>query len=141
MVVDVPPLREQSADLPTLIEEIIAELHSQPPRPRVTAEALATLAAGEWPGNLRQLRQVLATALVRSRSGHITLDDLPGDLATAGQRHLTKLERLERHALVTALRDKAWDREAAAHDLGISRATIYRKLKRFGIQTPAAPSA
>jgi len=140
VVVDVPPLREQTADLPTLIAEIIAELHPQPPRPRVTDDALATLAGGEWPGNLRQLRQVLATALVRSRSGHITVDDLPGDLVAAGQRHLTKLERLERQALVTALRDTAWDREAAAHDLGISRATIYRKLKRFGIQAPAAPA-
>jgi transcriptional regulator of acetoin/glycerol metabolism len=97
------------------------------------------LAGGEWRGNLRELRQVLATALVRSRSGHITVDDLPDDLATAGQRRLTKLERLERHALLTALRDAAWDREAAAHDLGISRATVYRKLKRFGIQAPAPP--
>jgi sigma-54 dependent transcriptional regulator, acetoin dehydrogenase operon transcriptional activator AcoR len=139
VVVDVPPLREQTADLPTLVAEIIAALHPQSPRPRVTGDALATLAGGEWPGNLRQLRQVLATALMRSRSGQITVDDLPGDLATAGQRHLTKLERLERQALVTALRETAWDREAAAHDLGISRATIYRKLKRFGIQSPTAP--
>jgi len=46
-------------------------------------------------------------------------------------------QRAEREVLVTALRDAAWDREAAARDLGISRATIYRKLRRFGIRPPA----
>jgi DNA-binding NtrC family response regulator len=137
VVVDVPPLRERVADLPALVAEIVAELRPQPPRPRCSPEALARMAAGEWPGNLRQLRQVVATALVRAMSGDITVDDLPGDLVAPGQRRLTKLERLERQALVTALRDSAWDREAAAQDLGISRATIYRKLKRFSILTPS----
>jgi transcriptional regulator of acetoin/glycerol metabolism len=135
----VPPLRERLADLPVLVTEIIAELRPQALRPRCTPQALAALAAGDWPGNIRQLRQVVATALVRSLSGDITVDDLPDELAAAGQRHLTKLERLERQALLTALRDAAWDREAAAQDLGISRATIYRKLKRFGIHPPTEP--
>jgi transcriptional regulator of acetoin/glycerol metabolism len=139
VVLEVPPLRERAADLPALATEIIANLHPQQPRPWFTQEALATLAGGDWPGNLRQLRQVVATALVRAASAEITMDDLPSDLVTVRQRHLTKLERLERRALVTALRDAAWDRQAAANDLGISRATIYRKLKRFGI--PAPPSA
>jgi transcriptional regulator of acetoin/glycerol metabolism len=141
VVLEVPPLRERTADLPDLVAEIIAELRPGPPRPRCTPEALAALAGGEWPGNLRQLRQVVATALVRSLSADITVDDLPGEHAGAGWRHLTKLERLERRALVTALRDAAGDREAAASDLGISRATIYRKLKRFGIRAPGVPGA
>jgi transcriptional regulator of acetoin/glycerol metabolism len=138
VVLDVPPLRERTAELPALVGEIIAELCPDPPRPRCTPDALATLAASEWPGNLRQLRQMVATALVRSASGDITVDDLPGELTVTRQRHLTKLERLERQALVTALREAAWDREVAALDLGISRATIYRKLKRFGIPAPPA---
>jgi DNA-binding NtrC family response regulator len=131
VVLDVPPLRERLGDLPALVSDIIAELRPEPPRPRCTPAALAALAGREWPGNVRQLRQVLATALVRSMSCDITADDLPG--GHAGARHLTKLELAERQALVTALRDAAWDREAAARDLGISRATIYRKLKRLGI--------
>jgi len=141
VVLDVPPLRERAADLPALVTEIIAELRPQPPRPRCTPEALAALAGSEWPGNVRQLRQVVATALVRSLSCDITADDLPGGYAGAGRdRHLTALERAERQALLTALRDADWDREAAARDLGISRATIYRKLKRFGIRSPAGPT-
>jgi sigma-54 dependent transcriptional regulator, acetoin dehydrogenase operon transcriptional activator AcoR len=74
---------------------------------------------------------MVATALVRSMSCDITADDLPG--GHAGARRLTKLKLTERQALVTALRDAAWDREATARDLGISRATVYRKLKRLGI--------
>jgi transcriptional regulator of acetoin/glycerol metabolism len=137
VVLDVPPLRARTAELPALLAEIIANLHPEHPRPRCTPEAMAALGGGEWPGNLRQLRQVVATALAHSSSGDITVEDLPDELTVPRQRRLTKLERLERQALMAALRDAAWDREAAAHDLGISRATVYRKLKRFGIPASA----
>lgn len=137
VVVDVPPLRERIADLPALVEEIIAELRPQRPRPRCAPAALAALAGHEWPGNVRQLRQVVTTALVRSMSCDITVDDLPDGCAAAG-RGLTRLELAERQALMTALRNARWDREAAARELGISRATIYRKLKRLGIRQERA---
>jgi transcriptional regulator of acetoin/glycerol metabolism len=137
VVVDVPPLRDRAADIPGLVAEIIAALRPQSPYPRCTPEALAVLTASDWPGNIRQLRQVIATALTRSMSCDITLDDLPaGYRGAARSRLLTGLERAERQALLTALRDAGWDREAAARDLGISRATIYRKLKRLGIAPP-----
>jgi sigma-54 dependent transcriptional regulator, acetoin dehydrogenase operon transcriptional activator AcoR len=139
VIVDVPPLRERAADIPALITEMIAQLRPEPPRPRCTPEALAALTASGWPGNVRQLRQVVATALVRSMSCDITLGDLPGGYPGAARgRRLTGLDMAERHALLAALRDAGWDREAAARDLGISRATIYRKLKRHGISPPAA---
>jgi sigma-54 dependent transcriptional regulator, acetoin dehydrogenase operon transcriptional activator AcoR len=138
VVVDVPALRDRAADIPALITEIIAELRPGQSRPRCTAEALAALAASQWPGNVRQLRQIVTTALVRSMSCDITIDDLPAGYPGAARgRQLTGLERAERQALLTALRDAAGDREAAARDLGISRATIYRKLRRLGIREPA----
>ena len=100
--------------------------------------ATAALGNAEWPGNIRRLRQVVTTALVHSLSGDITMDDLPEGLAGGRGRRLTGLEWHERQALITALRNAAGDREAAARELGISRATIYRKLKRHGIRPPAA---
>ena len=137
VVLDVPPLRDRAADIPALVTEIIERLHRGSPRPRCTPEALTVLADSEWPGNVRQLRQVVATALTRSMSCDITVDDLPAGYPGAPQgRRLTALDRAEREALVAALRAANGDREAAARDLGISRATIYRKLKRFKINAP-----
>ena len=134
VVLDVPPLRDRAADIPALVTEIIAELRPQPPHPRCTPEALAALNGSAWPGNVRQLRQVVATALTRSMSCDIAVDDLPSGYPGAARGgRLTGLERAEREALITALRETGWDREAAARDLGISRATIYRKLKRLKI--------
>ena len=64
---------------------------------------------------------------MRSLSCDITADDLPGEYAgTARGRRLTQLERVKREVLVTALRDAAWDREAAARELGISRPPALR---------------
>jgi sigma-54 dependent transcriptional regulator, acetoin dehydrogenase operon transcriptional activator AcoR len=140
VVLHVPPLRDRAADIPALVSEIIAELRPGSPRPRCTPAALTALARGDWPGNVRQLRQVVATALVSAMSCDITVNDLPEPHAWAGPgRRPSGLERAERQALVTALRDAAGDREAAARELGISRATIYRKLKRHGIGPPPAP--
>jgi transcriptional regulator of acetoin/glycerol metabolism len=137
VIADVPPLRDRAAEVPGLVTEIIAQLRPEPPRPRCTPEALAALAGREWPGNVRQLRQVVATALTRSMSCDITIDDLPGGYAEAARgRRLSGLERAEREALLAALRAAGWNREAAARDLGISRATIYRKLKRHQIGPP-----
>ena len=97
------------------------------------------MTASQWPGNVRQLRQVVTTALVRSMSCDITIDDLPADYrGAAGGRQLSALERAERQALLTALRAAAGNREAAARELGISRATIYRKLRRLGIREDAS---
>jgi transcriptional regulator of acetoin/glycerol metabolism len=147
IILDVPPLRDRSGDIPALVADILAQLHPGQPRPRCTPEALTALAGGDWPGNVRQLRQVVATALVRSMSCDITIGDLPGRYPGGGRgRHLTGFERAERDALLAALREADWDREAAARDLGISRATIYRKLKRLNVtppvrKQPAMPSA
>jgi transcriptional regulator of acetoin/glycerol metabolism len=84
----------------------------------------------------------VATALTRSMSCDITVDDLPAGYDGAGRgRYLTTLERAERQALIAALRDADWDRETAARELGISRATIYRKLKRLWIgPLPRSPA-
>jgi transcriptional regulator of acetoin/glycerol metabolism len=139
VIVDMPPLRDRAADIPGLVAGIIAQVHPRQPRPRCTPEALAALAGGEWPGNVGQLRQVVATALTHSLSCDITVDDLPGGYRGAARaRRQGGLERAEREALITALRAAGWDREAAARDLGISRATIYRKLKRHRIEPPPA---
>lgn len=148
VIVDVPPLRDRVDDIPALVTGIVAELAPGPRPPRLTHDAMAVLLRSTWPGNIRQLRQALATALAALgasaeygsgpapawTAGDITADDLPVGLLDADpRRQLGRLERMERQAIVTALRECGGDKEAAADVLGVSRATIYRKLKKFHI--------
>lgn len=141
VALDVPPLRERRDDIAHLVSDLIAQLQPAGPRPRCTPDALAVLLRHPWPGNVRELRQVVATALAQSMACDITVDDLPLAHDAGAAYRGTKLERLERQALVTALRDAGWNKAIAARELGISRATIYRKIKSYRIHPPARRDA
>lgn len=133
----VPPLRERPEDVPALIDELLAELGRDGARRRCTAPALSALRTHRWPGNVRELRRVLATALVNSMNFDVGVHHLPDGYREppAGQR-LALLESTERDTIVAALTKSGWNKERAAADLGISRATIYRKIRRFAIVPP-----
>ncbi|WP_433503351.1 sigma-54-dependent Fis family transcriptional regulator [Pseudonocardia halophobica] len=131
----VPPLRDRAADLPGLVDELLGELApADGPRPRCTAQALTALRAQPWPGNVRELRRVLAGAMVSAMHFDIGVRHLPeGYRAGPRTRPLARLESTERDAIVAALEKAGGNKDRAAADLGISRATIYRKIRRFGI--------
>ncbi|MFR9805654.1 sigma-54-dependent Fis family transcriptional regulator [Pseudonocardia sp. RS010] len=131
----VPPLRDRAGDLPRLVDELLGELApADGPRPRCTAQAMTALRAHLWPGNVRELRRVLATAMVTAMHFDIGVRHLPeGYRAGAPTRPLARLESTERDAIVAALEKAGGNKDRAAADLGISRATIYRKIRRFGI--------
>jgi transcriptional regulator of acetoin/glycerol metabolism len=138
VTVTVPPLRERLADLPALVSELLTELSGDEAAPRCTGPVLSALKRQPWPENIRELRRVLATALVNCMHFDLTIHDLPpGYRQLPARRALALLESTERDAIVTALRKTGWNKDEAAAELGISRATIYRKIKRFGIRTPA----
>ncbi|MFW3172204.1 sigma-54-dependent Fis family transcriptional regulator [Geodermatophilus sp. CPCC 206100] len=132
-VLAVLPLRERRGTVPELCRDLLAALAGRDGGPAALApRAEAALAAGDWPGNVRQLLQVLATARLRATGAEIGLDDLPAHhRGAAAGRALGEMERLERQALLAALRATGGDRTAVARRLGISRATVYRKLKRY----------
>ncbi|MCE0765691.1 hypothetical protein LWC35_22695 [Pseudonocardia kujensis] len=131
----VPPLRDRAADLSALVEELLGELApADGPRPRCTAQALTALRAHPWPGNVRELRRVLAGATVAAMHFDIAVRHLPeGYRAGPPTRPLARMESTERDAIVAALEKAGGNKDRAAADLGISRATIYRKIRRFGI--------
>ncbi len=138
VVVDVPPLRERAEDVPTLVGELLAELAGNGTAPRCTAPVLNALKRQPWPGNVRELRRVVATALVTCMHLDVTVHDLPKEYRQPPeQRRLALLESTERDTIVAALQQAGWNKDVAAAELGISRATIYRKIKRFGIRAPA----
>lgn len=135
VVITVPPLRDRMHELKDISRAILVELQRNNGREiRLSARALAALHAVDWHGNIRQLYQVLATSRVRAAGGEIKVHDLPPRYSRYEQaRSLTHLERLERRALATALSEVDGNRALAAERLGISRATVYRKVKAYGL--------
>jgi Transcriptional regulator containing PAS, AAA-type ATPase, and DNA-binding domains len=88
----------------------------------------------EWPGNVRQLESLIQGILARRPSGDIMLDDLPPESRPSiPSRPLGHLERMERVAIMATLTATRGNKKKAAARLGISRATLYRKLRSLDI--------
>ena len=101
-------------------------------------EAMQLLLRSSWPGNTRQLWQVLGRVVHHKRSGTIYPADLPSECWRVSRRLLSPLESMERDAIVQALLDLHGNKVKTAESLGMSRATIYRKIHQYGIVTPAS---
>lgn len=130
--VTVPPLRNRSGDLPSLVTDVLAEL--APGRDaRLSAEALRTLSRHGWPGNVAELRATLDSALRRRPVGVLEVGDLPESCQSAPRGALRPVDQAERDAIVAALRASDGNRAAAAAALGVARSTLYRKIAQYGI--------
>jgi transcriptional regulator of acetoin/glycerol metabolism len=134
--VTLPPLRHHVEDLPELATFFLGKL-SQHGRLSVSPEAATLLVRSSWPGNVEQLWQVFRRIVQHRRTGSILARDLPPECLTVSRRLLSPLESLERDAIVQSLRDTDGNKAKAAESLGMSRATIYRKIHEYGIIIPA----
>lgn len=151
VTVRLPPLRDRREDIPALIEYFarqFAERHGKRIR-GVSAAARKRLFHFDWPGNVRQLRNVVESMVVVDADGTLDLDDLPEELAepvgepTVGSALASSaslsdwvgrpLEELERAFIAETLRVTGGNRELAARYLGIGERTLYRKIKQFGL--------
>jgi transcriptional regulator of acetoin/glycerol metabolism len=133
--VEVPPLRLRLEDLPPLVSFFLAKLgHGS--QVTCSPEAMRLLLRSSWPGNVDQLHHVLQQIGLHRRSGPIDAEDLPAETLSMSRRVLTRLESMERDAIVRGLTDSGGNKVAAARSLGMSRATIYRKIHEYGIVTP-----
>ncbi|MEU6645961.1 helix-turn-helix domain-containing protein [Saccharomonospora sp. NPDC046836] len=131
--VELPPLRERRADIPALARTLLDEL-----RPgtslRLTAGALELLAAQPWPGNLRELETVLGEAAERRSAGDITARDLaPSCQVSAPSLRLTGWQQAEHDAITKALAAADGNKVHAARRLGISRSTLYNRMRALRI--------
>jgi transcriptional regulator with AAA-type ATPase domain len=130
--VELPPLRHHIEDLNELVPFFLARL-SQQGRLTCSPEAMQLLLRHNWPGNAEQLWQVLKQVVQRRRAGVIMPKDLPPECWTVSRRLLSPLESIERDAIVQSLQDHDGNKVRAAEALGMSRATIYRKIHEYGI--------
>jgi transcriptional regulator of acetoin/glycerol metabolism len=128
--VGVPPLRSRTEDIPLLVTAIMQSIGADQ---RWQPEALAALGRAEWPGNLRQLHNLVVCCALGGPAGDIGPADLPPELGPGSGRALTPIEQLEMAAIVAGLRDAGGNKLVAASRLGISRSTLYRKLRAYGI--------
>ena len=138
--VELPPLRHHVDDLQELVPFFLARL-SQHGRVVCSPEAMQLLLRSSWPGNTAQLWQVLKRVVQRRRAGSIQPADLPPECWTVSRRLLSPLESMERDAIVQSLLDCDGNKVKAAESLGMSRATIYRKIHEYGIVTPGPAPA
>lgn len=153
--VHLPPLRERREDIPRIIRHAIAKyaagLKIDPPD--ITDAAVMRLTSFRWPGNVRQLLNVVQNMVVMALpDGALDVRHIPDDIAMADEENAegdapggagaaapgslagTSLEQLEKRAIRETLRLTAGNRETAAKMLGIGERTLYRKLKEYGLR-------
>ncbi len=133
--IEVPPLRHHVEDVAELVPHLLARL-TRGGNLGVSPAVMRVLMRNLWPGNVEQLYQVLRTTVARRRSGVVELGDLPPECRATTRRVLTPLEAIECDAIVDALVDTDGNKAEAARQLGMSRATIYRKIRGYGLTVP-----
>ena len=136
--VRLPSLAERKEDIPLLIEDSLRR-HSLSRGSRYTLhdETMAILQNHNWPGNIRELKNVMERSVVFAEDGLILPKHLPGYLLSvcdnSGQEGSLSLEEAERRAIVQALEKSSGNITAAAEVLGIARNTLYNKLRKYNI--------
>src|SRR5262249_51575688 len=128
--IHMPPLRVRRDDIPLLTAHFVQSLSHGPSR--ASSRLLRLLAGADWPGNVRQLREVVATAATRATGAEINVDDLAYAHQTAVARNpLSRLEEAELHQIRDALTEANGNRVKAAAILQIGRSTLYRKIEMY----------
>ncbi len=145
-----PPLRERTDDIPLLVEHFLRK-HAERlgrARPSVDKDVYATFNRYPWPGNIRELENIVERALVLDTDGALGLDDLPDRLRAREQPHGrlrmelpdegVSLEDVEKELLVAALEKHTWNQTRAAAFLRITRSTLLYRMQKFGIEREKA---
>ena len=142
----VPPLRERSDDIPLLVDHFLTR-HAERlgrPRPAVDKPVYSAFNLYAWPGNIRELENVIERALVLDRDGALGMDDLPDRVKASGQRmgnlrielpdEGISLEDVERELLLAALEKNNWNQTRAAAYLNITRSTLLYRMQKFNLE-------
>jgi DNA-binding NtrC family response regulator len=138
----VPPLRERIDDIAPLAIHYLAQQGSSF---HFSRELLEKLRAHDWPGNVRELRNVVMRASVLAQGPEITLEDLPEEFLhrsfSGGLQQFAALSDMERRAVLAALEESGGHQQKAADKLGISKRTLQRKIKAYGMAAEREPVA
>jgi PAS domain S-box-containing protein len=139
--ISVPPLRDRIGDIPLLAESFFrrVQLKSGKKIRGISKEALKILMEYLWPGNVRELKSAFEYAFVSCRDAMIQPDHFPPSIFKASipaqnaSRDFGNLEEMRRRELIEALRKSKGNQSEAARILGVSRVTVWKRMKQFGI--------
>jgi len=137
-----PPLRERPSDIPLLAEIILRRLSMTRGKivDSISPEAMRRLMRHDFPGNVRELENILEHAHVLSTGRDIEVDDLPdwlpSEIGADASEQPSTLEELEARFIRDVLARNSWNRTAAARELGIHKTTLHRKIRLLGIELP-----
>jgi PAS domain S-box-containing protein len=140
---DLPGLGQRREDIPLLVDHLVAKFNRLQGKDiaGVTDEVLARLMNHDYPGNVRELENIIEQAFVLGRGGLIQLHHLPPELRPSTTNSNTEsgpmsILAMEKYLINEALRRHGGNRKRASEDLGIDTSTLYRKIKALGIETP-----
>ncbi len=149
VTITLPPVRERSRDIPLLVKAFLDEFNRANKKKvgELAPDVLDALINYPWPGNVRELRNCVERMVVLARGTKVSIADLPPNIrnpqpVAAGvdrgeppsARAATTIEEMKKQAVVSTLRECGGNRTAAAERLGISRRTLHRKLKEYGLE-------
>ncbi len=146
-----PPLRERLSDIEPLLEHFIKhfnQVHHKTSK-GISKSALQICLQYHWPGNVRELENVMERAVILSPGEFIVPESLPAHLSGGGlqvlkgEANLTldqAIDQAERQILLETLDNLSWNRQATARSLGISRTTLFNKMRRFALTDPRRAS-
>jgi DNA-binding NtrC family response regulator len=152
VAIRMPPLRERTDDIPLLVEHFLTKYSARENRPPavVSPDVYSLFNLYSWPGNIRELENVVQRALVLDRDHVIGLDDLPDRVRGREPPPLARLrmqlpdnglslEDVERELLMAALVKHGWNQTKAATYLNISRSALIYRMQKFALERPASP--
>ena len=145
---NLPPLRERTDDIPLLVDhflkQTLGESYTGGVGRYVDERAMRLLEAYQWPGNVRELENVIERAVIIREGDRIGPEDLPDQLRAMGPADtaapsvhvggLVTLDELEKAHILAVLERTGWARKQTSEILGINASTLYRKLKKYGVQ-------
>jgi two-component system response regulator HydG len=142
--IHLPALRERAGDVQELATHFLRRAsNGSGVEYRLTPEAERRLLKYPWPGNVRELQNCIEAAVALASGGFVGVDELPTSVRASRSPHWgpaeqnQSLEAVERRHILLVLDAVSWNKAEAARTLGIDRATLYRKLRRYGIDSPS----
>jgi DNA-binding NtrC family response regulator len=138
--IELPPLHERREDIPLLVVSFLSQSRAATGKDvrDVSREAMRVLLEYDWPGNVRELKSAIDFATLHCKGSVINIEDLPSEILHSKYPHqvISDLYQDERQRVLAAIEGAKGNRSIAARELGISRATFYRRLATLGIESP-----